>query len=277
MVLLIRKESGNLFFKVILTVVIIIVIVVILYLLWRYIAIPIAEGKFLGIRVACDKAPVAPSNLGGRIINGSEIRFQWDKTPQTDNYILYMGKRPNFSTAVAERTIPTTDTTVTLTGIIPGRHYFKIIARNSCGESPLSPEIQITTIEWPPRFKICKVDDPTLCLLMQSNGAYARLSSDCPNNQCSVEYAAKTFIRSAGRNLCLFSNRDSPKALIELPVQSKTCVNSTTWTPDPVNNRIISSDGMCLGANSQNSAILFNTQCSLLSNPNDARYQWTII
>ena len=277
MVLLIRKESDNLFFKVILAILIIMVIVVILYLLWRYVAIPIADGKFLGIRVACSQSPAAPLNLGGQIINGSSIKLQWNKTPRTDSYTLYMGKTVNFSTFIADRTISTIDTTVTLTQLTPGRHYFKVIAINTCGESVLSTEIQIVTTEWPTNFKICKADDPTLCLLMQSDGAYARLSSDCPNNQCSVEYASNTFIRSAGRNLCLFSNRDSPTALIELPVQSKLCATSTSWIADPVTTRIINRDGLCLGANSQQSAIVYNTQCSLISNSADARYQWTIV
>lgn len=277
MVLLIRKESDNLFFKVILAMLIIIVIIIILYLLWRYVSIPISEGKFLGIRVTCSKSPETPKNLGGHIINGSSIKIQWDKTPQTDSYILHMGNKANFSTTAAERTVSLNKNFVTLTNLTPGQHYFKIIAVNICGQSQISSEIKITTTEWPSSFKICKIDDPTLCLLMQSDGAYARLSKDCPNNQCSVEYAGKTFIRTVNRNLCLFSNRNSDTGTIEFPVESKFCADSTTWITDPSNNRVISSDGLCLGANTQDSAIVYNTQCNLISNSSDPRYQWTIV
>lgn len=277
MVLLIRKESDNLFPRVILATVIIIVIIIILYLLWRYVAIPISEGKFLGIRVVCTAPPPAPTNFGGRVIAGTSIRLGWDKTPVTDSYIVYMGTSANFSIPSADRMVPTTANTATLTSITPGKHYFKIIAINTCGQSEFSTEIQITTTQWPSSFKICKADNPTLCLLMQSDGAYARLSSDCPNKQCQISYPENSFIRAADRNLCLFSNKDSPVALIELPLQSKVCANSTNWIIDTNQNRVRSSDGMCLGANSQQSAIAYNTTCSLISNPNDVRYQWTIV
>ncbi|MBA3757208.1 MAG: fibronectin type III domain-containing protein [Nitrosomonas sp.] len=247
-----------------------------MFLLWRFIALPISQGKFLGIRVACSNDPIAPTNLGGRIVNGTSITVQWTKTPQTDSYILYLGRTANFSTTSSDREISTETNTVTVNNLVPGRYYFKVVAVNTCGQSGFSTEILVTVTEWPTTFKICKADDPTLCLLMQSDGAYARLSKECPNNQCNVEYAGNNFIRSSGRNLCLFSSRDSTTALIELPVTSKVCANSSIWSIDLDTNRIISSDGLCLGANSQNSGILYNTRCSLISNPQDPRYRWVV-
>lgn len=283
MVLLIRKDSDNLLFKVVLSIIIILIIIVILYLLWRFVAIPISEGRLLGIRIACTVAPLAPTNLRAVVTNDTQINVQWDRSLKTDSYVLYLGSSSNFSTVVAERSIPTTVNQVNLLNVTPGPHYLKVVAINSCGQSPLSSEIVITTTVWPSQFKLCKADDPTLCLLMQSDGAYARLSKACPNSQCSIQYSEGVLMKSSGRNLCLQADSDiggtsnSPLALIELPTIVRTCPGSSSWTIYPINGRIRSRDGLCLGANSQDSAILFNTECRLISNDRDTRYNWTVV
>jgi hypothetical protein len=278
MVLLIRKEPDNLLFKVVLSIIVILIIIVILYLLWRFVAVPISEGRLLGIRVACTTAPAAPTNLRATVTNDTQITVQWDRSLQTDSYVLYLGSSSNFSTVAAERSIPTAANQLNLLNVTPGPHYLKVVAINSCGQSAVSSEILITTTAWPTRFKLCKSDSPDLCLLMQTDGAFARLSKACPNNQCSIHYDAQVLIKNADRNLCLQSASNSSPPLIEVPVSVKTCDTSTnSWTIDPLQGRIRSREGLCLGANSQDSAILFNTSCNLISNDRDTRYNWVVV
>ena len=273
MVYTIRTDSDRLLSRVIILIIVIVIVVIVVYLLIKYVIIPAAQpGAFQ--KVTCTAAPAIPTGLSA-VVNLNTARVSWNAVSDTDNYILYMGDITGFTIPIAERTITVYGNSIAVLNLLPKTYYFKVVSSNSCGTSALSTEISITVTTWPTNFKICKTDAQTICLLAQSNGSFARVSKACPNTQCSFKYPNTINISNLDGSLCI--DEDNPGGIvIEQPLLVETCTGPTAWNINLTTGRISSADGLCLGADDIAESIAYNTTCSNISNPNDARYIWTI-
>lgn len=270
------EEDGQSFRKLIIYIIVITAIVIIIYLFWRYILLPFSRGTlFPPAKVSCTETPSSPSNLSGAAAARNRAIIQWTATANTDDYTLYVGRAPGFATGGAERTIKVIGASVAVLNLLPVTYYFKVAANNSCGTSAVSNEISVTITEFPATFKLCKLTDPTLCLIFQGNDLPAGITATCSTGPCEFTHPGMTSIRSLNDNLCLFSN---PLGLVnaEEPVESEVCNNPTTWNINFANNRVTTFDNLCLGANNIEASVAYNTNCTVISNPDDERYSWVL-
>lgn len=264
--------------KVILYIIAIVVVVAIVYVIWVYVYIPYRNGKIaLSSTVQCTSAPSPPTGLQATAEPNNRAYIKWTATAKADSYILYVGNYSSFGLADAERVIEVKGESIMILNLVPKTYYFKLKAVNTCGTSSLSAETPLVITTWPSSFRLCKRDSPNVCLLMQSDGAFARMAQDCTSDQCVMEYQNQQNIKRYGDNICLEAN-DQPGADIETPVTSITCGALTTaWNIDIPTGRITNAGGLCFGANSTGGSTAYNTQCSVISNPADARYAWDVI
>lgn len=278
MVVLVKGDENNVISKTLLYIVAIVVIVVLIYLAWIYLIQPAINGTlFNSGKVTCTTAPLSPGGLSGTI-SGNIAKVSWNVAQNTDSYVLYMGTTSGFTKPLAVRKIPVKGTSVAVENLLPLTYYFKIASLNSCGESELSLQIQLVVSTWPSKMKICKKDNPLVCLLMQSENGPARVSINCPNTQCVFDYANQDKIANTTGSLCLMDN-DPGGLVIESQVTSQDCVGATDWTIDLATGRIDNRGGigaLCLGADSIAESTAYNTECAAIFNPNDARYEWVI-
>lgn len=275
MAFVIKKDDKETLLKAVLIIIILVIIVIAVYLLWKLVILPISKGNLVPpSKVSCVANPDTPTNFTG-FADADRAILQWDGVSNTDNYTVYMAQTPLVSPTNAERTITVYGNSVAVLNLLPVTYYFIVVANNSCGVSSPSAKISVTITTVASSFKICKKDDPLICLLMQSDGAPALMSQDCPSGECNMSYPAYEFIKTVNDNLCLFEN---PNGIlnVEQPVTSKTCTNPTKWSIDLSTGRIISQDNLCLGAHNTVGSPAFNTNCTVISNPEDARYAWVI-
>ena len=184
-----------------------------------------------------------------------------------------MGRTPNFSISLAERTITVVGNSIAVLNLLPVTYYFRIASHNSCGTSLPSDPINLTITGIPASFKLCKLTDPTLCMFFQDN--LAGLTSTCSSGPCEYTYLNGTAIKTLNDNVCLFEN---PLGLttVEEPVSTNACSNPTVWNFNLTTNRITTGDNLCLGADNFEGGTAFNTNCAVISNPDDDRYSWVI-
>ena len=275
MAYLISQQGSNSGSRFILYIVVITIIVIGVVLLWIYIIQPYINGTlFPSSTVACTVAPATPTSLVATA-SGNTARVSWNPTSNTDNYILYLGQNPNFTTATATRTIKVIGTSIAVQNLLPTTYYLFVVSSNSCGASTKSGTIPVIITTFPSQFQLCKKDNPLLCLLMQSNGAEARLSQSCPTNECVLKYPNLQNISNSDGSLCLFENNPGG-IVIEQPLLSKTCTAPTVWNYDQATEKVFTPDGLCLGADDSPESTVYNTTCSQLSNTEDPRYVWVI-
>lgn len=275
MVVLVKGDEDKIISKTILYLVVLVVIVLLIYLAWLYVIRPAFDGTLFGqSQAACTTAPASPGGLTGSV-SGNIAKLNWNIATNADSYILYVGNSSNFTKPQAVRKIAVKGTSIAVENLLPLTYYFRIVAVNSCGESALSVQVELIVSTWPSKLKICKKDNPLICLLMQTEGAPARMSTDCPNTQCVFDYANLDKIANTNGTLCLQDN-DPGGTVIEAPLYSETCVGSNDWTINLSTGRIDNRAGLCLGADSIPESDVYNTTCSSISNPGDSRYAWVI-
>jgi hypothetical protein len=275
MALIIWNEGYGTLAKAIVYVIIIVLVLVILYVIWFYLIQRYINGKLLPPKtVVCTAGPAAPTDLSGYISN-NRAYLKWTATAKTDNYTLYVGKTPSFSLDLAERTITVTGTSVAVLNLIPINYYFKLKSNNSCGSSGLSNEIGLAVTTWPATFKLCKGDSPDICLSLSNPSNPGFVSQTCPNDSCTLTYVNQEHIKVTNRDLCLDENNPGG-TVIEIPTDVEPCATATNWTINLSNGRVTTADGLCMGAPTAPGASTFNTQCSLISNPDDTRYAWVV-
>lgn len=265
--------AGNLFLQIITIIVVLVIIIIVVFLFYKLIVIPIST-PYAFQKVTCTTTPAIPSGIKATTTS-NRVYVSWTGVSNVDSYTLYMGTKAGFGIAIAERAITTYGPSIVVINLLPKTYYFKVLAVNSCGSSALSTETSITVGSWPALFKMCKSDIPTICLLAQSNGAQARVVSTCPNQQCVFSYLNQQNLANADDSLCILENNPGG-VVIEQPITSKTCTGATDWTINLSTGFISTADGLCLGADSIPESLAYNTTCSVISNPNDTRYVWTI-
>lgn len=277
MVVLIPEDRGSSVSRVIIYVIVIVVILLAIWGLYLYVYRPWREGKiFQPTKVTCTVGPSPPLNVTAVAQPNNRGLITWNASANTDSYILYMGNYSNFGIADAERVIPVKGTSIVVLNLVPKTYYFKVAAVNSCGTSSVSAEAPLPVTTWPSTFKLCKRDAPTTCLLFQGNDQFALMSNSCTFNRCTMTYENLQQIKRADANLCLRAN-DQPGVDIENPVTSSDCASAGNWSIDVPTGRITNAAGLCFGADSNDGTAAYNTQCSVISNPQDARYAWEVI
>lgn len=278
MAVLIDRDDKNVTANVILIVIGITAIIIVLVLLWYYVISPRLNGSNGDDNVpVCIEPPSIPSGLTANI-SGNAVSLTWTSTSNTDSYNVHVSPTPNFQINDAERTISVSTPTASVINLLPQTYYFKISSQNTCGSSNVSSEISATIIEWPGKMKICKDDNPNLCLLIPdavSNDI--RVSFACPNNSCDINYVNNENLSLfPGGNFCV---QDEPAlgTPVEDVITSQLCTTNANqkWDIDLSNGIISNSSGFCIGANNISESSAFNTDCSLLV-PNDPKYKWSV-
>lgn len=274
MAVVVRGDNSVLLGKILIYLVIIVLIIVIIWALWYYGVRKYLRGEILApANVSCTTAPAVPSGLTVAL-SSNRAYVSWTATTNTDSYLLYMGRTVGFPLSAAERVIKVFGNSVAVLNLIPVTYYFKVAAVNTCGTSGTSNEAALTVTDWPSRFKLCKTEDPRICLSMDTANGPAFMSETCTNGICELSYVSEQNIKRTDANLCLFQN-DVVGPDIEVPLVADECNSPTVWTINLTTGRVTSPAGLCLGAESFSGTQAYNTQCSIISNPDDARYAWT--
>lgn len=113
-----------------------IVVVVTIYLLLRY------------RRRPCNAPPKAPTDVSAGYLSASQFIVQWNPIDNAESYTVYVGQITRFPVSAAVSITTTRNTRATITGLTINRNYYiSATATNSCGESPLSPEITFFYVE----------------------------------------------------------------------------------------------------------------------------------
>ena len=274
MAITIKTYDDNYAQRVMLIIIIIVIIIVVVYASWVLYS-QASKGLLFEKGLAeCTTAPGIPINVSVYAIKNRAI-VEWDSVSNTDTYILYVGTGAGFPLPLAQRTITVTGNSIAVLNLLPITYYFKVKAVNSCGSSDVSSEVSVGITDYPEKFKVCKKDEPNFCLLMQTDGAFARISQQCPNNQCDMSYLNLRSIANFEETLCLWD--DNPTSvLVEEPLISRPCSGSTKWNVNLDTGRITTDDGGCMGADNIEGTNTYRTKCSLISNPEDARYSWVV-
>lgn len=258
----------------------ILAIVIFIYL-WKAFIVPYAEARLLvPEKVYCESKPSRPINLLSRV-EENRAYLSWKATSFTDSYNVYLGDEPLFQPRNAIRTISSNESKAIIFNLIPGDYYVKVSSLNTCGESELSNENSFQVTQIPSRFRICKVDNPSLCMIFRTDNNEVYLldvenTGVDPNLFLSEFSLVGNQIKSADGNLCLNDNLTA-LPVVEEPVTTDTCPgDGDQWTFDFNTGRINSSNGVLLGSNSINGSVIFNTSPSVILNPSDPRYLWEI-
>lgn len=275
MAFVVKKDNGTTLGKVLLIIVLIVVIVSVVYFVWYYGVRRYLDYQLLTpSHVLCTSAPASPTNLSGYLSN-NRAYLMWSSVPNVDDYLVYVGTHVGFPTSAATRTITVVGNSVAVLNISPGIYYFKVAASNSCGTSAVSNEIILAETNVPSTFKLCKSDNPTYCLALSNPANPAFSSTTCANSSCDLTYINNANVKRANANLCLFETNPGG-IVIENATLVNPCTGETDWTMDFTTGFISSADGLCLGADDVDGSASYNTTCSQIVNPTDARYVWTM-
>lgn len=278
MTVVLKNENTNTVTTVLLIVTIVIAIILVLLVLWIYLIYPWIRDlqNSSSNQVKCTAAPNTPIGLTGSP-SSNTIVASWTATGNTDSYNVYLSTVQNFNKGTALRTIPSSKNSVTIINLIPITYYISVSAVNSCGESALSPPVTVIVMTWPLRIKLCKQDNPLLCLSVPDViGQFATVSQTCNNNSCNIDYINQQKLAlNPGNAFCVESNFiTNPN--IENPVPSEACSTSTNqnWTINLTSGQVTNVQGLCLGADNSAESYAYNTDCNIIS-PSDSRYLWT--
>jgi hypothetical protein len=279
MVVVIKTENPNAFTTILLIVTVVIAIILVLLVLWIYLFYPWIKSleSSSSNQVKCTVAPNTPIGLTGAP-SSNTIVASWTATSNTDSYNVYLSNVQNFNKGTAQRIVPSTTNNVTIVNLVPITYYIAVTAVNSCGESALSTPVTVIVTTWPLRIKLCKQDDPVLCLSIPDViGQYATVSQTCSNNSCTIDYINQQKLAlNPADSFCVQTNFIAIPN-IEQPVPSESCTSTTTqnWNINLLTGQVSNVQGLCLGADDNAETYAFNTDCNLL-NPTDTRYLWTV-
>jgi hypothetical protein len=275
MVVVIPKNDSGTTGRTILVIMVIIVIAIVIFLIWYFIIRLALNGTLFPRRnVECTTSPNTPSNLSATV-QGNRVYLTWNSVETVDSYIVYMGDSALFFDYEAIRTIESLENSVAVLNVIPGTFYFKVLARNTCGDSTLSSEVSVGITTWPSKFKLCKKNDLNICLILEQPDTYAVMSETCPGTLCELSYPDQITIKRENSDICLDQN--NPGGFIaEAPVGTNDCSTPIQWNFNLNTGRIFSGDNLCLGAESEPGTIAYNTDCALIFNPDDGRYAWDL-
>lgn len=263
--------------RIVLWVVVIIALIVIVWAIWKYIYRPYREGTLGNSNtVKCTAKPDSPTGLTAKIQTNNRAYVSWTATANTDSYRLYVGNTAGFATIDAERAIDAKSDNIIVLNLSPKTYYFKVVAINTCGTSNNSSEVSITITQWPDIFKLCKRDSPEICINFEGDGDPVRMSNQCTNNECQLTYADLQKFKRYNTDLCLASE-DIIGPDVETPLTSKSCASAGTWNMNISTGRISNGAGLCFGGNSVPDTAAYNTDCAIISNPDDARYAWEVV
>jgi hypothetical protein len=85
--------------------------------------------------------PAAPSNLRLVSVSGTRVEFAWSASATAAEYVMLIGTTPSSSNILLTNT---TQTTYSLGGAPAGHQYARVQAKNACGTSGSSNEVEYT-------------------------------------------------------------------------------------------------------------------------------------
>jgi len=85
--------------------------------------------------------PNAPANLKVDSVNGTTVSLSWSAVSGATEYIVLIGSTSGNSNELSTNT---SQTNYTYGGVKPGVHYARVQAKNSCGQSGSSNQVDYT-------------------------------------------------------------------------------------------------------------------------------------
>ncbi len=278
MSIIIRKEPENVGRTIAIIIIVTLTVIVLALVIVYYVLIPYRRIRSSGSTrpaVACTAPPNAPLGFS-RSISGNSVVLSWNEQTSADSYKVYVGKESGFIKSAAIRVVPSTNNTVDVINLIPGTYYFVVSAINTCGESFTSTQVSAVITVWPTTIKLCKNENPTICLFLPTAaGQNARVSATCPAGGCNINYLSQNrFATSPNDAYCLNSNFIlNPNIENDVAVQPCNGSAQQTWTIDLTTKRVTNPQGLCLGSTLVPETFVFNTDCNAVI-ATDSRYLW---
>lgn len=277
MSVIIKKEPENTGRTIAIIVTVTLTIIVLALVVWYYVLIPYGRIRSFSstTTIPCTTPPSPPSGFSGSASENSAV-LSWNRQSSTNSYRVYVGVAPGFNRSGSIRVVPTINNTVNVINLIPGTYYFMVSALNTCGESSTSPQISVIITVWPTTIKLCKSENPTLCLfLAKASGQNARVSVTCPANGCNISYESQNKLATSPDNTYCLNNNFILNPNIENDVSVQVCNGSVQqiWTVDLNTRRVVNPQGLCLGSTLTPESFVFNTDCSSIV-ATDSRYLW---
>lgn len=269
---------------------VIVVVVVTLIYSWQRWGVPFANGTFLTPSTkSCTVAPTRPINLFSEVVD-NRVYLKWTATTFTDNYTVSVGTRSGFTRTQTIRELITPDNETAVINLNPGNYYVRVQSNNTCGTSGNSTENAFAITTFPEKFRICKKNNPGLCLRYDPFAANGDVPTiETVDQSIATEAYLRTFefrydtltqrIINTGSSFdyCLNDN-PTPPLSVENLVNFGVCpADGTAWTITFDDGRILSNNNYVLGAGSGNGSQAYNTDVTVLTNPNDSRYVWEIV
>ena len=85
--------------------------------------------------------PTAPANLKVDSVQGTTVSLSWSAASGATEYLVLVGSTSGNSDELFTNT---SQTTYTYGGVKPGRHYARVQAKNACGTSGSSNQVDYT-------------------------------------------------------------------------------------------------------------------------------------
>jgi len=172
----------------------------------------IKQNPVIGLDVvACTAPPVAPTGVVLSLVAANAINVDWDRTPVSDTYRIYLSTVNGFAISQAQIVKSTGDTAIQFGGLATGyTYYIKVTALNSCGESIPSNVLSIFVPYVPPtNFIIRNFDDNVVQLSMDPTpgpNAYRNfLTQNCVPGNCHYKFNSQdnTILLTSDTSKCL--------------------------------------------------------------------------
>lgn len=99
-------------------------------------------------KVSCSEAPGKPQNVIAGYLDRRNFGIAWDRSVNTDKYVIRIGEFRNFGDDQALAQFETDRIQLNVSDFDEGKTYFiRVTAVNACGSSPSSDEIRYIYIE----------------------------------------------------------------------------------------------------------------------------------
>jgi fibronectin type III domain protein len=94
--------------------------------------------------VPCTKPPGSPGQPAVVSVDGSSVVLRWDAASGgVVAYLVEAGRAPGGRDLPTRVVLDVSHPSVTINRVQPGTYHMRVVARNGCGDSPASPEIEV--------------------------------------------------------------------------------------------------------------------------------------
>lgn len=183
-------------------------------------------------KVPCNSPPGVPINLIVTNPRNDILALNWSHVSGALNYTAYLNETPNIDPVNALQTRTTSNNSVSFANLTMGRpYYLKVKASNSCGDSPLSPEVIFDlAYVFPRKFMVSNLLNPQLKLCDTHDDVNA--FQDSVTLRLTDRVIASRTCSLLGSSLS-YQNRDKSIRQIDRPTRCLTRVAPNVLSFDP--------------------------------------------